>query len=90
MKKHVPGISECYKKIENKWDTPSTNLKYSGTERFIQYDPQSKEWLNNWYQKNRCVNNVLTVPVSKIPGCGSAAQRLESNCCVLDSRVAGD
>lgn len=68
----MPGISECYKIIE-KWDTPSMNLKFNGTEIFTQYDLHSKEWLDNWYQKDICVNNVLAGTMSRILGWGNPA-----------------
>ena len=88
MRKHVPRISECFKIIENEWGTPIMSLKYSGTERFSCDDPQSKEWSDNWYQKD--TNNIITLMMSGISGWGNAAQRKESYSYIPDSRVARD
>lgn len=39
----MPGISECFKIIKNKWDTPIMSLKYSGTERVSCDNPQRND-----------------------------------------------
>ena len=39
----MPGISECFKIIENEWDTPLMSLKYSGTDFHVMIHNQRND-----------------------------------------------